>query len=156
MAKAKKKKAAKKPQKKNSSKPRAPKPRAAVLPGMDHLRIKELDDICESIAETREAINDAKREETDFERAAFKLMKKHKRTTWKSSGVELYVVPGEEKLRVKTSRAKATGEVDDEEAETVEMPEPTHETADTPEAAAAQTETVDPPNMSRTDDDPPF
>lgn len=65
-------------------------------------------------------------EGTDL-RTALKLMRQHDRMTWRAAGVELARVPGEEKLRVRTSKESATAESEeDDDDETVEAAE-THE-----------------------------
>jgi hypothetical protein len=78
---------------------------------MGEVRIRSLDEICVSIAETRASINELKGEETGLEQTALSLMRKHDKTAWRHSGVELVRVPGEEKLRVRTSQERtATAE----------------------------------------------
>lgn len=96
-------------------------PRQAPLRGMEDVRIRALDDVATSIAETREQMNTLRGEESDHLRNALKLMRKHQRTTWRAAGVELARVPGEEKLRVRTTKQAATAEVEDEEGEHVEV-----------------------------------
>ncbi len=91
-------------------------PRMPPLPGMEDLRIKVLDDVCRSIAEVREAKNALRATEGDHLIAALKAMRKHEKTTWRHAGVELVRVPGEEKLRVRTSKEPATAETAEEPA----------------------------------------
>src|SRR5262245_33241356 len=95
-------------------------PREQDLPGMENRRIKALDEVCASIADCRGSMNDLRAQEGDLERHALKLMHKHEKQTWQHAGVELLRVPGEEKLRVRTSRTAATAEVEEPEPE----PEP--------------------------------
>lgn len=83
---------------------------AAQVPLIKGLRIRSLDNVCASIADTRAAINRLKGEEADLERHAHKLLTDHKQTTWQSAGVTLVLVPGQEKLIVKTSRNNSTAE----------------------------------------------
>lgn len=86
-----------------------------MLPGMGNARIKALDDICANIASTREDINNLKAEEAGYEQTALNQMRKHNKTTWAHNGVTLVRVPGEEKLQVKTTRARtATAENQDD------------------------------------------
>lgn len=61
-------------------------------------------------------------EGTDL-RTALKLMRQHDRMTWRAAGVELARVPGEEKLRVRTSKESATAESEEDDDETVEAAE---------------------------------
>jgi hypothetical protein len=70
-----------------------PGPRSQALPGLEQVRNSRLENVCESIAETRGEMN--------------KLRGDH-------AGVELSRVPGEEKLRVRTSRENATAETAEE------------------------------------------
>lgn len=94
---------------------RTRKPRTQPLPGMEDARIKSLDDICASISETREELNKLRGEEGDLEKKALGLMRTHDQSSWRHAGVELVRVPGEEKLRVRTSKTKATAETDEDE-----------------------------------------
>lgn len=94
---------------------RPTRPRQVPLSGMEDVRIRGLDDCATSISEIREEMNKLRGQETDQLTIALKLMRKHERTTWRAAGVELVRVPGEEKLRVRTSKEKATGETDEEE-----------------------------------------
>lgn len=85
---------------------------------MEHLRIKPLDDICASISDTRGQQADLRAEEAGLEQTALHLMRKHNKTAWRAHGVELVRVPGEEKLRVRTSRDTATAETEPEDTGT--------------------------------------
>ena len=98
----------KKPQRalKTAKPRRATGPRTQALPGMEEVRYKDLDRVCESIAETREEINRYKGEENDLEQKALMSMRLHERTTYTFSGVTLVRVPGEEKLRVLNARQR--------------------------------------------------
>jgi hypothetical protein len=100
---------------------------------MEEVRVKALDNICVSIAETRESINDLKAEEVGLETNALALMRKNDRTSYRHSGVELFRVPGEEKLRVRTARERtATAESPEAETEV-----PASERGEEPEAVPA-------------------
>lgn len=89
-------------------------PRAQPLPGMEQVRDLTLDRLCESIGETRDTMNKLRADEAGDERAALQRMRAKELTTYRHAGVELARVPGEEKLRVRTSRAAATAETADE------------------------------------------
>lgn len=78
------------------------------VPLFKGLRIRALDKVCEQIADTRGAMNRLRGEEADLERHAHRLMREHKQMTWTGAGVELSRVPGDEKLRVRTSRETST------------------------------------------------
>lgn len=91
------------------------RPRSVPLPGMEDTRISALDDVAESIAEVREQMNDLRQREAEHLRSALNLMREHNKTAWRAAGVEMVRVPGEEKLRVRTSKEKATAETDPED-----------------------------------------
>ena len=94
------------------------------LPGVEEdPPIAALEKVCQSIAETREALNDLKQEEAGYEQAALNLMRRNDRTSYQAHGVTLVRVPGEEKLQVKTTRertATAQTPAEPEEAEAVD------------------------------------
>ncbi len=92
----------------------AKRPRKQPLPGLEDARIGSLDDVCASIAEVRESMNGLRADEAEHLRSALKLMREHRKTTWRAAGVELARVPSEEKLRVRSTKEKATAEVDDD------------------------------------------
>lgn len=80
---------------------------------MEQVRYRDLDASCNSIAETREEINLLRADEAGYEQTALTQMRKHNLTTYRHAGVELARVPGEEKLRVRTTRERsATAEVE--------------------------------------------
>ena len=108
-------KAAKKTTKKTATtKARHAKPRERALPGLEDARIKSLDEVCDSISECRASINELKGEEADLEKKALKEMHTHRKSSWRHAGVELVLIPGEERLRVRTTKANATAEVEAE------------------------------------------
>jgi hypothetical protein len=93
---------------------RAEKARDQPLPGMEEVRYRDLDNTCNSIAETREEINTLRADETAFEQTALRQMRTHGITSYRHAGVELVRVPGEEKLRVRTARERtATAETEE-------------------------------------------
>jgi hypothetical protein len=93
---------------------RASGPRSVPLPGMEQVRNAKLDNLCEAISETRTAINDLRATEAGNEQAALKVMQAADCRTYKHAGVELLRVPGDEKLRVRTSKESASSEVVEE------------------------------------------
>lgn len=115
-----KKKAAKK---KASPKKSAPKrkpakkagPRSQPLPGMEHVRNRKLDNICEAIGEERERMNQAKVEEKGLIQGALQEMRQANVSVYRHSGVELARVPGAEKLRVRLT--KEQGDADEGDLE---------------------------------------
>lgn len=124
-----------------------PQPRPRPLPGMENARISPLDNICQSIAETREQQNSLRQEEAGLETTALKLMRKHSKISWRHAGVELVRVPGEEKLRVRTSRGRsATAETEEDVAAAQ-----THEGADYgDQVGESHTEPEDAPDLEDT------
>lgn len=82
-----------------------------ALPGMEQVRVRRLDDICHELAEVRATMAQARADEEGAEKLALDVMHRHNLRAYHASGVELAIVPGEEKLRVRTSkgtRATAT------------------------------------------------
>lgn len=102
-----------------TAKARGPKrgPRLESFPELGELRIRPLDDVCTTIAETREQINQLKAAEAGTEQTALNLLRKHNKQSWTHSGVTILRAPGEEKLVVRNARKRtATAEVEPEEA----------------------------------------
>jgi len=130
---AKKKAGRKKPAGKRKVKARGKRrnPSAQTLPGLEQVRSVKLDRLCESIGDGREQMNKLRTEEKDDNRQALRIMHDEDRTVYRHAGVELVRVPGEEKLRVRT-----TGE--DASDLTVE-----DKPADKPNADAAEPQTAD-------------
>lgn len=96
-------------------------PRPVPLPGLEDTRIEALDDVATSIADIRAKMAELRELEGTDLRTALKLMRDHGRMTWRAAGVELARVPGEEKLRVRTSKESATAESEEDDGdETVE------------------------------------
>lgn len=69
------------------------------------------------MSEIRDQMNTLRADEAGHLRTALKLMRKHNRTSWRAAGIEFSRVPGEEKLRVRSSKEKATAETDDEQVD---------------------------------------
>lgn len=82
---------------------------------MEDVRVRALDNVCEAIAETRGQINALQADERANEQRALSLMRQNSRTSYRHAGVELARVPGEEKLRVRTSKTNATAEVQEDD-----------------------------------------
>jgi hypothetical protein len=105
-------------------KPKAPKPpRNPSLPGMEHVRYRELDAYCESIGAARDKKNAAIMDEKGYTQGALQAMVKRDCHTYKHAGVELILVPGDAKLRVRLLK--------DDEGEGADVP---HAPAIDPEA----------------------
>ncbi len=96
----------------------APKsPRHQPLPGMEGVRHSALDRLCEGISEVRAIINANEAIDAEKCREAQDFMRENKIKTYRFAGVELARVPGEEKLRVRTSKEKTTAEVDGDDSD---------------------------------------
>ncbi len=98
-------------------------PRAQTLPGLEQVRNTALDRICASIGDTRETINKCRSDEKDDQRMALREMHDKGVTSYRHAGVELVRIPGEEKLRVRTSKEDATDSTPADET-TDAAPEP--------------------------------
>lgn len=79
---------------------------------------KVLGPCCEAIADARAQAADARDLEKDQKTIAHQAMKKEDRTSFRSHGIELARVPGEEKLRVRaTKKQESTTSVQTEETQ---------------------------------------
>lgn len=112
-------KAKAKPAKKaKASKPavKAPKKplRQPALPGTEQIRNKSLDRICEGISDVRQDTSRLRGEEQDLTRQAVSVMQRDKVTAYRSAGVELVLVPGDVKLRVRTLKDTANADAIEE------------------------------------------
>lgn len=90
-----------------------PGARSQVLPGMDQVRDRRLDNLCESIAEHRGAMNKARVEEQSDIAAALQHMVKKGHQVYKHGGIELARVPGAERLRVRLTKEQGDADADD-------------------------------------------
>lgn len=101
----------KKTAKKKAPKAAKPRPKQQRLGGMEDMpAIKPLDNVAASLASVREDKNDLVETEKDLIQRAMDLMHQHNRTIYKAHGIELVLVPGGDKLRV---RLREDGESDD-------------------------------------------
>jgi hypothetical protein len=116
---AKRKKTEKKPKpaarKKPAPKKRPSGPRSQTLPdkSFDRIRNRRLDSICEIIAEERDRVNEARKEEVGLISSALDVMQKDGIQVYKHGGVELVRVPGAEKLRVRRVKDEGDAGVED-------------------------------------------
>lgn len=97
-------KAKSKPAKKAAPK-KTKKLKQPALPGTEGERIKSLDSICEEIGDGRDISNRVKREEKGLVNRALKIMadrSKGNPMAYRHANVELSLVPGDMKLRVRT------------------------------------------------------
>lgn len=88
-------------------------PRSEVLPGLEPVRSKPLDNICEAIGDCRTQMNTAATEEERLRSNALQHMQKRNITVHRHAGVELVRVPGGgEKLRVRLTKEEGDASVD--------------------------------------------
>ena len=85
------------------------------LVGMEDIRISALDDICSTLSDVRETMNAARGDEKKHLKTALGLMRTHRKQSWRAHGVELVRVPGEEKIRCRTSKEPASAEMESDD-----------------------------------------
>jgi hypothetical protein len=90
-------------------------PRSQVLPGMEQVRSRKLDNLCEGINDCRTQKNAATLEEKSLDDSALQVMVREGITVYRHGGVELARIPGAEKLRVRLT--KETGDAGSEDLE---------------------------------------
>lgn len=86
----------------DTSRPRTP--RSKTLPGMERHRDGTLDNLCEAIGDVRDTMNTSKGEEKGLVASALKRMQGRKLSIYKHARVELAMVPGTAKLRVRVTK----------------------------------------------------
>lgn len=86
-------------------------PRSQVLPGMEQVRNRSLDRICEHISDVRGDLNRLRGEDKDLQGQAVRVMSGDKVTAYRHAGVELVLVPGDAHLRVRTLKVQANTDV---------------------------------------------
>jgi hypothetical protein len=113
--------------------PAAPRARQGRLPGAEHVRIGEIDDICEGIGDASDRRDEAVRDIASLKASGIKALHKHNRITHKHQGVAISIVPGDEKLSVRrtkqggeTAQPKAPASSQAELTEDVDTDGPTH------------------------------
>lgn len=84
---------------------RSASPRSQALPGMEQVRNRSLDRICEHISDVRHDLNRLRGEEKDLQGQAVRVMTGDKVAVYRHSGVEMVLVPGDVHLRVRTLKA---------------------------------------------------
>jgi hypothetical protein len=72
---------------------------------MEDRTIKPLEDIAEEYVEIRDQRMDLTQREHALKQHAMKLMKKYDKTHYKHDGVEIFIVPGEDDVKVKVKKA---------------------------------------------------
>ena len=87
-------------------------PRSQTLPGLEQVRSRRLDALCEAIGDERETMNHARTEEKSLKASALEVMQREKLTVYRHAKVELARIPGVEKLRVRMTKEEGHVEVD--------------------------------------------
>lgn len=75
---------------------------------MEQTRNRRLDLACESVGELRESLNSLRSDEKTTLQAALREMHDKGVTAYRHAGVEFVRVPGEERLRVRTTKEDAS------------------------------------------------
>ena len=88
--------------KRRASQPATRTARHQTLPGMEQVRNRALDHICEEVSDVRADMNKRRQEEKELVNQAIRVMQESETTVYRFSGVELVLVPGDTKLRVRT------------------------------------------------------
>ena len=105
---------------KKAKAPKAKRPKDQRLPGMEIARDPVLDQLCESIADSKESVKDATDAETAARTNALARMRQKNTSFYRAHGIELIRVAGEDKLKVKKMKedggeaAEFVGEIDPE------------------------------------------
>ena len=120
-----------------AAKKKTARPRSQILPGMEQVRNKTLDRVCEGISEVRADINRLRSEEQDLQRQAVKAMQAGSVTAYRFSGVELVLVPGDVKLRVRTMKETNADPVQEQAEEVADDSGVTEDEVGEPEEAQA-------------------
>lgn len=139
------------PAKAKAAKARKASPRSQVLPGMEQVRNRTLDRVCEGISDTRADMNRLRGEEKDLMMQAVKAMQSDKVTAYRFAGVELVLVPGDVKLRVRTMKAGDVNADGDTEAD-----DETGSGQDAGETADAMTQEPSDAEAAKDEDETPF
>ena len=84
-----------------------------AIEGMEDVRYTDLDRACTRLGNIRRDKNELIQDEQAAMANVLKLLKAHERTSYKHKGVEVVLVPGDEKVRVRVD--KAGGEQDAEQ-----------------------------------------
>lgn len=89
------------------------RPTTRPLPGMEGLAaVPSLDGICSSLADIRFQLNDLRGQEKGQLVNALRELRKVNRTMYKSHGIELVRVPGEEKVRARLVAGEGASDVE--------------------------------------------
>lgn len=90
-----------------ATKARTRQPRQAAL--IEDARIGPLDKVAGAIGDVRDAMNELRAEEKGHMQLARKLMHQYRKSVYKHTGVEIVLVPGDEKVRVRVLKDDGSG-----------------------------------------------
>ena len=93
-------------------------PRDVALPGIN-VRNKRLDDISGNLGDLLDILGSTKKALADEHRTMLKEMKKCGEMMWHGNGVTSVIVPGDEKLTARRTKAEATTVPDADETDFV-------------------------------------
>lgn len=94
------------------------RPKTPALPGLEDMAaVASLDRICSSLADIRFQLNEARQQEKERAVDAIRELRKHGRTAYKSHGIELVRVAGDEKVRVRLVAGSGAADVEGDESE---------------------------------------
>ena len=88
------------------AKKRTASPRSQVLPGMEQVRNRSLDHICEELSDVRREINELNGQEDSLASQAMKIMERDKVPAYRHHGIELGLQTGATKLRIRVLKDK--------------------------------------------------
>lgn len=83
-----------------------------MLPGHEQVRNARLDSLCEDIGASRDALSVARANEAEAISGAMQEMERKQLTVYRHAGVEIVLVPGAAKLRVRMTKETGDGEVE--------------------------------------------
>src|SRR5215813_13445957 len=89
------------------------RPRNQELPGLENRLLKPLENVATEYAEIRDERIALTEREVALKREALNLMRKYNKTVYRSNGVEIVVVPGEDSVRLKLAKGSHDDEHDD-------------------------------------------
>jgi hypothetical protein len=95
------------------------RPRQQDLPGTEDRILRPLDDIAAAYADVRDRRIELNKEEAQLKASALKLMHKFEKTIYRHDGIEIFLIAGEEDVKVKVR--KATDDEDDKTSDQVEL-----------------------------------
>lgn len=91
------------------------RPKTLPRPGMEDLgAVQSLDRVCSTLADIRHDLNELRGTEKEEIVTALREMRKANRQAYKSHGIELVRVAGDEKVRVRLVKGEGAADVEDE------------------------------------------